>query len=100
MVRRVHHLVGVAEIRAMLQVSRQRVDALTRGEDFPPPVADLQGGRIWRRADVERWAAAQDPPRAVVPWDPAADDRPRRPSPRRRRAAPAEPTPREDTPDA
>ncbi len=51
-----HHLVGVAEIAAMLGVSRQRVDAIVRThEDFPAPEAELSAGRIWSRAAVEEW---------------------------------------------
>jgi predicted DNA-binding transcriptional regulator AlpA len=50
-------LVGVHEIAEMLGVSRQRVHAITRTHpDFPPPIAELASGRIWRRADVEAWA--------------------------------------------
>jgi predicted DNA-binding transcriptional regulator AlpA len=46
---------GVAEIAELLQVSRQRVDQLTRRDDFPE-AAQLASGRVWRREDVERWA--------------------------------------------
>jgi prophage regulatory protein len=50
-------LVGVSEIAEMLDVTRQRVDQLTREDgSFPVPVATLTAGRIWRRVDVERWA--------------------------------------------
>jgi len=49
-------LVGVAEVAALLGVSTQRVDQLARTEGFPAPVAVLAAGRIWRRADIERWA--------------------------------------------
>lgn len=52
-----HHLVGVAEIAELLGVSRQRVDEITRTHaDFPVPEAELRSGRIWKRADVEKWA--------------------------------------------
>ncbi len=52
-----HHLVGVAEIAAMLGVSRQRVDELAKsGAGFPQPAAVLTAGRIWEREDVEAWA--------------------------------------------
>ena len=50
------HLVSTVEIAAMLGVSRQRVDQLTRTEGFPEPVAELAIGRVWERADVEAWA--------------------------------------------
>lgn len=48
-------LVGVAEIAALLGVSKQRADQLTRTAAFPKPVSELASGRIWRRRDVERW---------------------------------------------
>lgn len=48
---------GVAEIAEMLGITRQGVDKLVRTrDDFPPPLAVLTAGRIWRREDVERWA--------------------------------------------
>jgi predicted DNA-binding transcriptional regulator AlpA len=50
-------LVGVTEIAAMLGVSRQRVDQLLKTHaDFPTPVAELVGGRIWLRSEIEAWA--------------------------------------------
>ena len=49
------HLVGVAEIAAMLGVSRQRVDQVAAEVDFPKPVAVLAAGRVWRRVEVETW---------------------------------------------
>ena len=50
------NLFGVHEIAGLLGVTRQRVDQLAREHpDFPKPVADLHMGRIWRRADIERW---------------------------------------------
>lgn len=51
-----HHLVGVTEIAAMLGVTRQRADQLTRRGDFPKPEATISAGRIWKKKDVERWA--------------------------------------------
>jgi len=53
-----HHLVGAAEIAKMFDVSRQYVDRLTREEGFPEPEATLSGGRVWKRADVVKWAKA------------------------------------------
>jgi prophage regulatory protein len=53
------HLVGLSEIATMLGVSRQRAGQLVRDyEDFPPPVAELASGRIWKTVDVEAWANA------------------------------------------
>lgn len=52
-------LMGVHEIAELLGVSRQRVDEITRTDArFPEPVDTLRSGRIWRRRDVEAWAAA------------------------------------------
>jgi predicted DNA-binding transcriptional regulator AlpA len=53
----VHHLVGSTEIAEMLGVSRQRVDQIMRTDDsFPEPEVELHAGRVWKRADIERWA--------------------------------------------
>jgi predicted DNA-binding transcriptional regulator AlpA len=53
-----HHLVGSAEIAAMLDVSRQRVQQLISREDFPEPEVVLAMGKVWKRADVLAWAKA------------------------------------------
>jgi len=48
-----HHLVGITEIAAMLRVSPQRADQLSRAyADFPKPEAELSAGRIWQRAAI------------------------------------------------
>lgn len=58
-------LVGAAEIARLLgDLSRQRVQQLVRTEGFPEPVARLDMGKVWLRADVERWAAENRPPAA------------------------------------
>ena len=50
-------LVGIFEIAAMLGVSRQRVDQISRSDAaFPVPIAELHAGRIWRRSDIVEWA--------------------------------------------
>lgn len=55
----VPELVAVAEIAQMLGVSKQRVYQLLDEDDtFPAPADQLTVGRIWRRADVEKWARA------------------------------------------
>ena len=48
-------LVGIHEIAAALGVTRQRADQLSRREDFPKPVVDLQMGRIWNTKDIRKW---------------------------------------------
>jgi predicted DNA-binding transcriptional regulator AlpA len=54
----VHHLLSTPEIAEMLGVSRQRVDQLSRTDDFPSPTAELAIGRVWNRDDIEAWARA------------------------------------------
>ncbi len=49
-------LVGASEIAAMLGVSRQYADRLSRTDDFPDPLGEVNAGRIWERDDVEAWA--------------------------------------------
>ncbi len=51
-------LLGVHEIAALLGISRQRVDKVSRTHlNFPKPVADLAAGRIWKEGDIVAWAA-------------------------------------------
>jgi predicted DNA-binding transcriptional regulator AlpA len=52
----VGELVMAAEIAEMFGVRRQSVDLWAKRPDFPEPVATLKAGRIWRTADVVRWA--------------------------------------------
>jgi Prophage CP4-57 regulatory protein (AlpA). len=52
----VMELMGAAEIKELLGVSRQRVQQLIRRPDFPKPIASLAMGKVWRREDVLRWA--------------------------------------------
>jgi predicted DNA-binding transcriptional regulator AlpA len=54
-----HHLVGAAEIAAMLGVSRQRVQQLIARPDFPEPVVVLAMGKVWETKDVRAWAKAR-----------------------------------------
>jgi hypothetical protein len=49
----VPELAGLAEVAAILGVSKQRVRELTEREDFPPPVAQLSGGAIYVKSAVE-----------------------------------------------
>ena len=49
-------LVGLTEIAEMLDVSRQLAHVWAVGEDFPEPVAVLAQGRVWKRAQVLKWA--------------------------------------------
>lgn len=45
-------LAGVAEVAAMLEVSRQRVSQLASQGGFPTPVARLAAGPVWREGDL------------------------------------------------
>lgn len=49
-------LVGLAEIRELFGISRQRAYQLTQKEDFPAPAAELRMGNVWRKQDVIDWA--------------------------------------------
>lgn len=52
------HLVGPAEVAALLGVSRQRVAQIAGSySDFPAPEAELASGRIWTRQAIEVWLA-------------------------------------------
>lgn len=55
-------VVGVHEIAALLDVSRQRAHQLTGDATFPDPAARLAAGPIWRTTDVARWIARHRPP--------------------------------------
>lgn len=50
-------LVGVAEAAAILGWDRRRVITYVDRGRFPEPLARLAGGRVWRRSDVEGYAA-------------------------------------------
>jgi hypothetical protein len=51
-------LVGVSEAAAMLGWDRRRVITYVDRGSFPPPIAALASGRVWRRDDVEVFARA------------------------------------------
>jgi predicted DNA-binding transcriptional regulator AlpA len=50
--------VGAQEIAKLLGVSRQRVQQLASGPDFPQPEAVLAMGKVWGKADILEWARA------------------------------------------
>lgn len=54
--RRAVDLMSTVEIAELLGVTRQRVDQLSRTDQFPEPAAELAVGRVWARADVVAWA--------------------------------------------
>ncbi len=49
-------LMGSAEVAELLGVCRQRVLQLAQQPGFPEPVAVLRLGKVWRAADIHRWA--------------------------------------------
>lgn len=49
-------LVGVSEAAAILGWDRRRVATYVERGAFPPPLATLASGRVWRREDVEAFA--------------------------------------------
>lgn len=52
-------VLGVTEVAALLGISRQRVDQLSRSDpDFPEPLETLGRGRVWERRAVAKWAKA------------------------------------------
>ncbi len=49
----------MAEIAEMLGVVRQYVYRLeSEDPSFPAPIAELAPGRVWKRADIVKWAKA------------------------------------------
>jgi hypothetical protein len=49
-------LAGLAEIAAVFGVTKRTAAKYTRHSAFPEPLGETAaGGRIWRRAEVERW---------------------------------------------
>jgi predicted DNA-binding transcriptional regulator AlpA len=49
-------LLSTVEIAELLGVTRQRVDQLSRSEEFPEPAAELAIGKVWTRDDILDWA--------------------------------------------
>jgi hypothetical protein len=47
---------GVGEIAAELEVSKQRASELSRDSRFPQPVADLAAGPVWLASSVRNFA--------------------------------------------
>ncbi|BBH68177.1 hypothetical protein ACTI_48620 [Actinoplanes sp. OR16] len=54
-------LMGPAEVRARLRVSRQRAHQVINREDFPEPYQVLPLGKVWDAAEVERWIRRRRP---------------------------------------
>lgn len=57
-VERTPELLGASDVAEILGISRQRVyQLLEERADFPRPAAGLARGWLWRRGEVEAWAA-------------------------------------------
>ncbi|MDG4831558.1 DNA-binding protein [Solwaraspora sp. WMMD1047] len=52
---------GHAELGERLRVSRQRLAEITARPDFPEPIDNLKSGRVWLKADIERWIKKHRP---------------------------------------
>jgi hypothetical protein len=50
------YLMGVTEIAALLNVSRQRAQQIAKTKGFPDPYDTLAMGPVWMKVDVEKWA--------------------------------------------
>jgi predicted DNA-binding transcriptional regulator AlpA len=48
-------LIDMAELQAMLGVSRGRAYTISRDRSFPEPAITRPRFRAWRRSDVEAW---------------------------------------------
>jgi predicted DNA-binding transcriptional regulator AlpA len=48
-------LVGLAEVAAMLGVTKRTALRNSRRADFPAPLAELAMGPVWDADDVEEW---------------------------------------------
>lgn len=55
--RRSEDLFGVAEIAALLGVSRQRVYELRAKPQFPQPMTELAAGPVWARTEIDAFLA-------------------------------------------
>ncbi|MFD2422659.1 hypothetical protein [Amycolatopsis pigmentata] len=62
------NLLGAAEVKGMLEekrgneISRQRVDQITRAKGFPQPVVRLAMGPVWWKPDVAQYIDAERRP--------------------------------------
>ena len=51
-------LAGLAEVAALLGVSKRTASRYAARDDFPAPIAHLAMGPIWQTADIRLWAEA------------------------------------------
>ena len=50
------NLVGLSDISRLLDVTMRTTQKYVERDDFPEPFGRIAAGRVWLRADVERWA--------------------------------------------
>lgn len=60
-------LVSASDIATMLGVALISAQRYTLRDEFPEPLGQAAGGRVWRRQDVEKWAKRTLPLRAGRP---------------------------------
>ena len=60
-------LVQVAGVAETLGVAKRTAAKYVDLPDFPQPVDNLPTGRVWRKADVERWGRKHLPRRTGRP---------------------------------
>lgn len=56
-----HRHLGIAEVSALVDLSRQRLGVLRQEGDFPPPADELSCGPIWHENDIRQWMATRNP---------------------------------------
>lgn len=54
-------LMGTAEIRVRLRISRERAYQLVNRRDFPAPYQRLAMGQVWDAEEVEAWIRENRP---------------------------------------
>jgi predicted DNA-binding transcriptional regulator AlpA len=76
------NLVGLTEIGKMFDITRQRAYTISKKRGFPAPIDTLSSGRVWDRAEIEKWGETWDRankggrPPAPKPKPPAEPDGP------------------------
>lgn len=51
----VEELASIREVAEILGVPRRTASRYAERDDFPEPLDTLAVGRVWRRADIEKW---------------------------------------------
>lgn len=53
-----HEILDVQDVASVLEVTRQRVHQLASNDDFPQPLGELNGGRVWSYDAIVTWNAS------------------------------------------